>query len=192
MAKRASEFGSALPSYDKNECHELAICEVKEHEFGWVFFYNSKRYLETGEFSAALAGNADEPDAEDHRHCGDGGDRAGAALRQRRPGRVGGCFALRARRRRDGRHDRRRIEPSGDQGHGADRRREATGDPDAGHRGHAMTSMAETAETGAKSATGSQLVSLAATRARNTGTDFRPELFENVSVNLSAAERRTP
>jgi len=54
-----------------------------------------------------------------------------------------------------------------------------------------MTSMAETAETGAKSATGSQLVSVAATRARNTGTDFRPELFENVSVNLSAAERRT-
>lgn len=54
-----------------------------------------------------------------------------------------------------------------------------------------MTSMAETAETGAKSATGSQLVSLAATRARNTGTDFRPDLFENVSVNLSAAERRT-
>ena len=58
MAKRASEFGSALPSYDKNECHELAICEVEEHVFGWVFFYNSKRYLETGEFSAALAGNA--------------------------------------------------------------------------------------------------------------------------------------
>ncbi|WP_223478794.1 deoxyribose-phosphate aldolase [Oricola indica] len=54
-----------------------------------------------------------------------------------------------------------------------------------------MTSMAETAETGAKSATGSQLVSLAATRARNTGTDFRPDLFENISVNLSAAERRT-
>ena len=54
-----------------------------------------------------------------------------------------------------------------------------------------MTSMAETAGTGAKSATGSQLVSLAATRGRNTGTDFRPELFENVSVNLSAAERRT-
>ena len=29
-----------------------------EREFGWVFFYNSKRYEETGEFSYTLAGNA--------------------------------------------------------------------------------------------------------------------------------------
>lgn len=26
--------------------------------YGWVFFYNSKRYLETGDLSYALAGNA--------------------------------------------------------------------------------------------------------------------------------------
>jgi hypothetical protein len=29
-----------------------------ETEFGWVFFWNSKLYQETGEFKHALAGNA--------------------------------------------------------------------------------------------------------------------------------------
>lgn len=29
-----------------------------ERTWGWVFFYNSKRYLETREFRDALAGNA--------------------------------------------------------------------------------------------------------------------------------------
>jgi hypothetical protein len=29
-----------------------------EREFGWVFFYNSKLYVETGDISHALAGNA--------------------------------------------------------------------------------------------------------------------------------------
>jgi hypothetical protein len=29
-----------------------------EREFGWVFFYNSKRYVETGDVIHALAGNA--------------------------------------------------------------------------------------------------------------------------------------
>jgi len=28
-----------------------------EKPFGWVFFYNSKRYVETGEFRYRLAGN---------------------------------------------------------------------------------------------------------------------------------------
>ena len=29
-----------------------------EKEWGWIFFYNSERYLTTGEISHALAGNA--------------------------------------------------------------------------------------------------------------------------------------
>ena len=29
-----------------------------ETEFGWVFFWNSRKYQETGEFQYALAGNA--------------------------------------------------------------------------------------------------------------------------------------
>jgi hypothetical protein len=37
---------------------DIIDAATQEHEFGWVFFYNSRRYLETGEFSYALAGNA--------------------------------------------------------------------------------------------------------------------------------------
>ena len=39
---------------------ELAILSERtiETDFGWVFFWNSKRYLETDEFQYALAGNA--------------------------------------------------------------------------------------------------------------------------------------
>jgi deoxyribose-phosphate aldolase len=43
----------------------------------------------------------------------------------------------------------------------------------------------------AEAATGSQLVALSTGHKRNSGTDFLPAMFENVSVNLSAAERRT-
>jgi deoxyribose-phosphate aldolase len=53
-----------------------------------------------------------------------------------------------------------------------------------------MSTKPAQAETGAHSATGSQLVSLSANRERNAGTGFRPEFFESISVNLSAAERR--
>ena len=39
---------------------ELQIIEedTVEYEFGWVFFYNSKEYLDTGNTIYALAGNA--------------------------------------------------------------------------------------------------------------------------------------
>jgi hypothetical protein len=36
----------------------LLDAETIERSFGWVFFYDSKRHLETGEFRDALAGNA--------------------------------------------------------------------------------------------------------------------------------------
>jgi hypothetical protein len=32
--------------------------ETQEREFGWVFFYDSKEYIETGDFLHAVAGNA--------------------------------------------------------------------------------------------------------------------------------------
>jgi hypothetical protein len=35
----------------------LDSCTI-ERSFGWVFFYNSKRHVETGDITAALAGNA--------------------------------------------------------------------------------------------------------------------------------------
>ncbi|MBK8474996.1 MAG: hypothetical protein IPL39_01455 [Opitutaceae bacterium] len=35
----------------------IADADTSEEIFGWVFFYNSRRFLETGEFSCRLAGN---------------------------------------------------------------------------------------------------------------------------------------
>lgn len=37
---------------------ELMDSKTLEKSFGWVFFYNSKSYLETGNFLAMLAGNS--------------------------------------------------------------------------------------------------------------------------------------
>jgi deoxyribose-phosphate aldolase len=53
-----------------------------------------------------------------------------------------------------------------------------------------MSSNAAQAEV-ARTATGSELVSLTSAHERNPGTDFLPAMFENMSVNLSAVERRT-
>ncbi|MDA8021082.1 MAG: YrhB family protein [Thermoanaerobaculia bacterium] len=38
----------------------LAVLEdsTREYSFGWVFFYQSKAYMQTGELSDLLAGNA--------------------------------------------------------------------------------------------------------------------------------------
>jgi hypothetical protein len=38
---------------------ELAIADefTRETDFGWIFFYDSKRHLETGDFGDAIAGN---------------------------------------------------------------------------------------------------------------------------------------
>ena len=32
--------------------------ETQEREFGWVFFYDSKEFVETGDFIHSIAGNA--------------------------------------------------------------------------------------------------------------------------------------
>jgi len=39
---------------------DLAVIEssTMERPFGWVFFYNTREYLQTGNASAALAGNS--------------------------------------------------------------------------------------------------------------------------------------
>jgi hypothetical protein len=45
-----------------NERHGLDLIVVDEQtiedDFGWVFFYSSKQYIETGDFRFAIAGNA--------------------------------------------------------------------------------------------------------------------------------------
>ena len=44
----------------RNASRELVLLEQHtiERTFGWVFFYNARRYLGTGDFRDALAGNA--------------------------------------------------------------------------------------------------------------------------------------
>ena len=37
---------------------EMIVVRVDEHELGWVVFYTSRRYHETGDFRLAIAGNA--------------------------------------------------------------------------------------------------------------------------------------
>ena len=36
----------------------LAIGRIDEHLWGWMFFYNTKRCIETGDFRYALGGNS--------------------------------------------------------------------------------------------------------------------------------------
>ena len=36
----------------------LQLTKTQEESFGWVFFYQTKEFLETGNLSAMLAGNA--------------------------------------------------------------------------------------------------------------------------------------
>lgn len=37
---------------------ELKLVKTQEEPFGWVFFYQSKEYVENGNFSSMLAGNS--------------------------------------------------------------------------------------------------------------------------------------
>lgn len=61
MIDRASAKTMAVKYMDENfGCDpELVIVDggPSETTHAWVFFYNTREYVETGEFSAALAGN---------------------------------------------------------------------------------------------------------------------------------------
>jgi hypothetical protein len=48
-AKEGSKWGAT---------YELTITKTLERPFGWVFCYDSKAYLETGDMRHAIAGNA--------------------------------------------------------------------------------------------------------------------------------------
>ena len=41
-----------------NDCYVIVENETIEKEWGWVFFYTSKKWLETNELIYAVAGNA--------------------------------------------------------------------------------------------------------------------------------------
>jgi hypothetical protein len=53
-----NSIGSALPGHDKQLKHSLKVTSVSDQDFGWVYCYNTQAFLETGDFSHALAGNA--------------------------------------------------------------------------------------------------------------------------------------
>lgn len=36
---------------------DAVVCETQERPWGWMFFYQSQRFLDSGDFLAALAGN---------------------------------------------------------------------------------------------------------------------------------------
>lgn len=58
---RALEIASQQLEVLKKETGEeltLLVEETIEKEFGWVFFYNSRKFVETGSFQHMLAGNA--------------------------------------------------------------------------------------------------------------------------------------
>jgi hypothetical protein len=47
-------FGSALPG---KLSQQLVFTMIEEHDFGWVFCYNTRRFIENGDMNFALGGN---------------------------------------------------------------------------------------------------------------------------------------
>ena len=58
LEREMNLFGSALPQNKDRPAHHLTVKEVEEYDFGWVYFYNSKEFVETGNFDSSLVGNA--------------------------------------------------------------------------------------------------------------------------------------
>jgi hypothetical protein len=58
-AQEMNNFGSALPGYvNPNIKLQILHDYTEEYDFGWVFYYNSAKYIETGDCRLALVGNA--------------------------------------------------------------------------------------------------------------------------------------
>ncbi|WAC73739.1 YrhB domain-containing protein [Roseateles sp. SL47] len=58
MEQAMDQLGAALPENRDRPPHQLVVLKVEEHDFGWVYFYNSKEFAETGDFLCSLAGNS--------------------------------------------------------------------------------------------------------------------------------------
>lgn len=56
--ERMNSFGSALPGHKNRPRHELVIVKEIEYDFGWVFCWNTKEFMESRDFRHGLAGNA--------------------------------------------------------------------------------------------------------------------------------------
>ncbi len=55
--RRAVEHVAGLRPADPSDSLMLDQARTREHDFGWTFVYNSRRFLEAGETSARLVGN---------------------------------------------------------------------------------------------------------------------------------------
>ena len=58
MERNMHDFGSALPDREHTPKLHLVISKAVEYEFGWVFFYDTKEYLETNSIDDSIVGNA--------------------------------------------------------------------------------------------------------------------------------------
>lgn len=61
MISRAEAERIAQAELDRMEIDvpvALLLGETQEHDFGWVFFYQSVEFIESGESSSLLVGNA--------------------------------------------------------------------------------------------------------------------------------------
>jgi Immunity protein 35 len=60
MRNLAQAKQDAAAHLDRIDIPPVQIIEsaTQEHEVGWFFYYQSKRFLESGELSEALVGNA--------------------------------------------------------------------------------------------------------------------------------------
>lgn len=52
------DFDSPLPRHDDRHLQKLVVVRVDEHDFGWVYFYDGSRHVETSNLEDAITGNA--------------------------------------------------------------------------------------------------------------------------------------
>jgi hypothetical protein len=55
-AERMRSFGAGLPDYKDPEVNLLIVAE-REYDFGWVFDFNTRKYVESGDILESLLGN---------------------------------------------------------------------------------------------------------------------------------------
>jgi hypothetical protein len=52
------DFDSPLPLHEDRHLQKLQVVRVDEHDFGWLYFYDSSRHIESGDDRDVLVGNA--------------------------------------------------------------------------------------------------------------------------------------
>lgn len=58
-AVEMNNFGSAQTGYVNPDIKlQILHDQTEEHDFGWVFFYNTTKYIENDDYPEALLGNA--------------------------------------------------------------------------------------------------------------------------------------